>query len=95
MVNIAKNFLIMRNNVQQLQLNILQKKVIQKTAEATGGLIGNKIANKITKLSKNSQQNNSKTVTNEHDKETPKERYGSPEERQEIIDELRLKKRNT
>ena len=72
MVNIAKNFLIMRNNVQQMQLNILQKKVIQKTAEATGGLIGNKIANKITKLSKNSQQNNSKTVTNEHDKEIPK-----------------------
>ena len=55
-----------------MQLNILQKKFIQKTAEATGDLIGNKIANKITKLSKNSQQNNSETVTNEHDKEIPK-----------------------
>ena len=72
MVNIAKNFLIMCNNLQQMQLNILQKKFIQKTAEATGDLIGNKIANKITKLSKNSQQNNSETVTNEHDKEIPK-----------------------
>ena len=72
MVNIAKNFLIMWNNLQQMQLNILQKKFIQKTAEATGDLIGNKIANKITKLSKNSQQNNSETVTNEHDKEIPK-----------------------
>ena len=40
---------------------------------------------------KNSQENNSKTVLNEHDKEIPKERYISPEERQEIIDELRLK----
>ena len=32
-------------------------------------MIGNKIANKITRLSKNKQQNNSETVTNEHDKE--------------------------
>ena len=47
----------------------------------------------LTKLwvSKNSQQNNSETVTNEHDKEIPKERYISPEERREITDELRLK----
>ena len=30
---------------------------------------------KITKISKNSQQNNSETVTNENDKEIPKERY--------------------
>ena len=36
----------------------------------------------MTKLSKNSQQNNSETVTNEHDKEIPKEKYLSPEERQ-------------
>ena len=31
-------------------------RVIQRTAEATGDLIVNKIANKITKLPKNSQQ---------------------------------------
>ena len=67
------------------------KRVIWKTAEATGDLTGNKIANKITKLLKNSQQNNSETVKNEHDKEIPKEIYLSPEERQEIVDELRLK----
>ena len=30
---------------------------------------------KITKVSKNSQQNNSETVTNENDKEIPKELY--------------------
>ena len=37
-----------------------------------------------------SPQNNSKTVSNEHDKEIPKERYISPEERQNMIDDLRL-----
>ena len=46
--------------------------MIQKTAEAAGDLISNKIANKITKVSKISQQNNSETVTNEHDEEMPK-----------------------
>ena len=54
-------------------------------------MLGNKIYNKITKSSKKSQQNNPATNVNEHDKEIPKERYISPEERQEIIDELRLK----
>ena len=47
------------------------KIAIQKTAEGTGDLISNKIANKITKVSKNSQQNNSETVTNERNKEKP------------------------
>ena len=42
-------------------------------------------------VSKNAQQNNSEIVTNEHDKEILKERYISPHEKQEIIDELRLK----
>ena len=54
-------------------------------------MIANKIADRITKVSKDSQQNNSETVTNEHDKEIPKERYLSPEKRQEIIDGLRFK----
>ena len=31
------------------------------------------------------QQNNSETVTNEYDKEVPKERFISPEEMQKII----------
>ena len=52
-----------------------QKRAIQKTAEATGDLIGNEIADKITKVSKNLQENNSETVTNEHDKGIPKGRY--------------------
>ena len=62
------------------------KRVIQKTVEVTGDWIGNKIDNRITKVSKSLQQNNSETVTNEHNKEIPKEKYVSPEKRQEIID---------
>ena len=57
------------------------KKVNQKTAEATGDLIGNKIADRITKVSKNPHQNNSETITNENDKEILKERDISPKER--------------
>ena len=50
----------------------------QQTAEATGDLIGNKIAAKITK---NLQQNNSEVIINEQNKEIPKQRYISLEER--------------
>ena len=70
------------------------KRVIKKTAGATGDQTGNKTANKISKVSKNSQQNNLETVTNENDKEITKEKCISPEERQEIIDEQRLKQHN-
>ena len=52
------------------------KIILKKSAEATGDLIDNKIADKITaKPIKNNVIN---------------ERYISPEERQKIIDELRL-----
>ena len=44
---------------------------------------------KITKVFKNSQQNNSEIVTNGNDKETTKERYTSLKKRQKIIDNLR------
>ena len=44
----------------------------------------------ITKTSKNSQQDNSETVTNTNDKEMSKEIYISPEERQKIIDNLNV-----
>ena len=40
------------------------------------------------KFSKNSQQNNLETLINENDKEIPKERYISLEERQKNIDNL-------
>ena len=66
------------------------KWAIQKATEATGDLIGKKVANRITKVSNNSQQNNPETITNENDKEIPEERYISPEEKQNVIDILRL-----
>ena len=63
------------------------KRVIQKTAEATGELVGNKIADKITSVSEKSTK---KLPTIDEDVEltTHKKRYISPEERQQIIDEL-------
>ena len=66
------------------------KTVIQKTAETTSDLIGNKIADKITSVSKKSKK------LPEEDVEiiTHKNRYISPEERQKIIDELRLIPKN-
>ena len=69
------------------------KRAIQKTAEATGDLIGNKIANKITSVSK--KKSTKELHNNDETKEdveiaTHKKKYISPEERQQIIDELRL-----
>ena len=49
--------------------------------------MGNKIANRITKVSRSSPENNSEIITNEYDKEIPKERCLSPEERQKISDD--------
>ena len=53
-------------------------------------MTGNKIANQITKIAKNSKQNISETVTNDHHKEIPEERYVSSKEKQQIIDEPKL-----
>ena len=68
------------------------KWAIQKTAEETGDLIGNKIADKIASVSKNKSNNDN----NNDDVElsTHKKRYISPEERLQIIDELRLVPKN-
>ena len=60
-------------------------RAIQKTAEATGDLLGNKTADKITSISKSPQNEEAK-----NELEISKERYISPEKRQRIIDELRL-----
>ena len=55
------------------------KRVVQKTAEATGDLIGNKIADNITSLAKPKEK--TKKV---------EEIYILPEETQQIIDDLQL-----
>ena len=58
-------------------------------------MIGNKIADWITKVTKTSPQNNSEIVTNDEEnievnREILIEWYTSPEERQQIINDLRL-----
>ena len=65
------------------------KRAIQKTAEATGDLIGNKIADRITSVSKKSNNNNNNN-NNNVELTTHKKRYISPEQRKQIIEELRL-----
>ena len=73
------------------------KRAIQKTAEATGDLIGNKIADKITSISKKPVKelpNNDEREEENVEITTHKKRYLSPEERQQIIDELRLEPKN-
>ena len=47
-----------------LQINRLER-ASQKTTDATGDLIGNKIADKMTNVSRTSPQNSSEAVTNE------------------------------
>ena len=72
------------------------KRAIQKTAKATGNLINNKIADKITNISKKPVKKLSNNDETEEDVEitTHKKRYISPEERQQNIDELRLVPKN-
>ena len=70
------------------------KRSIQKTAEATGYLIGNKIADKIASVSKKKSTKNYIIMMKKKEEDveitTLKKRYISPKERQQIIDELRL-----
>ena len=72
------------------------KRAIQKTAETPGDLIGSKIADKIMNVSKKSAMElNSKELPNNNNETdakitTHKKRCISPEERQQIIEELKL-----
>ena len=58
------------------------KKILKETAKATGDLIGNKIADKITSASKKSHD--------EVNNQIPTERYISPKDRQNFFNELKL-----
>ena len=57
------------------------KRVVQKTAEATGDLIGNKVADNITSIGKAKEKEKTKEI---------EKFYIPPEKRQQIIDDLRL-----
>ena len=65
------------------------KRAIQKTAEATGDLIGKKLLIKSQVFLKNHKKPSQNNEAN-YESEASKERYISPEKRQEIIDKLRL-----
>ena len=57
----------------------MQQRLLQKTAEATRDLIGNKIADKITSVGKSKEKT-----------KKAEEIYIPPEKRQQIIDDLKL-----
>ena len=57
------------------------KRVVQKPAEATGDLIRNKIAYKITSIGESKEKEKTKEI---------EEIYIPPEKRRQIIDDLRL-----
>ena len=65
-------------------------RAIQETAEASGDLIGNKISDVITSVSKKSAKELPNNDETDVEIATPKKIYISPEERQQIIDVLRL-----
>ena len=67
-------------NASKKFAKIAGKEILKETRKATGDLIVNKIADKIT-----AKPHNKDEVING----IPKERYISPKERQKIIDELK------
>ena len=64
---------------------IAGKKVLTKSAEATGDLIGNKIADRITKSTRNKEENKDDRIMEE-----TQELIIPPEKREQIIRDLKL-----
>ena len=65
----------MLNKLPQIRLKLLEKEQYKNQKKQLMS----------TKVSKNSQQNNSETVANENDKEIPKQRYISPEKDKKLL----------
>ena len=88
----VKSLLILLKKCATDALKTASKRAIQKTAEGIGELVGNKIADKIPSISKKPTRKSQydELQSNKANNEIPKERYISPQERQQIIDELRL-----
>ena len=86
----VKNVLIVLKKSTTDAIKTASKRAIQKTAERTGNLTDNEIADKMTSFSKQSTTElHFKELPND-EMEAPKKSYISPEERQLIIDKLRL-----
>ena len=82
----VKNFKLLNSAKKSTTdaIKTASERVIQKTAEATGDLIGNTTADKTTSVSKKSPKE--LHSQNEDEIEIPKERYISPNKGQQIID---------
>ena len=65
----------MLNKLPQIRLKLLEKEQYKNQKKQLMS----------TKVSKNSQQNNSETVANENDKEIPKQRYISREKDKKLL----------
>ena len=94
-INIVKNFLIVLKKSATDAIKTDSKRAIQKTAEATGDLIGNKIADKIISVPKKSAAHSKKLEndnTNDEVEAPKKDTYVQKIRisRQKIIYELRL-----
>ena len=69
----------------KILLKLQVKKVLTKSAEATGDLIGNKIADRITKSARNKEQKEDDRIMEES-----QEIIIPPEKRDQIIRDLKL-----
>ena len=77
-------------NSKPLEFKTASKREIQKNRWRTGNMIGNKIANKITKVSRISTQNSLDAVKSKaenigFDREIPKERNIFPEKNSKLL----------
>ena len=81
-INVVKKLMDTATKTGIDAAKIASKRVVQKTAAATGHLIGNKIADKITSIGKSKEKEKQKTKKIE-------EIYIPPEKRRQIINDLR------
>ena len=89
----VKNVLI-QLKIYKWYNKIASKRAVQKSAEPTGDLIGNKIADKIANISKKPVKKLPINEGEDAEITTHQKRYISPEESQQIIEELRLVPKN-
>ena len=75
--------------IDELRLKQYNNGILINKINLINKIITNAVAksynSKITKVSKNSQQNNSETVATKHDEKIPKQRYVFAKEKQKII----------
>ena len=75
-------------------LRFLVKKIVHKRAEATGDLIGNKIADKITSIGRSKEEvkpRSKKEKDETNIMEETQEIYIPPEKRKQIIKDLKFR----